>query len=184
MKDKLLIVLGVICVLISSLFFYFSYKWSSRNKMLEHRIEKQEEHVYSMLINQLESSLIQRQITVVDSFKKGKFILFFPNDVCDVCNRWLFEQIKNCEDSTRMLAIVPPRMKKTVSVYDRIYELHLHDVIYTDDYLLEVNTEGLFYIFYFSERGEILYPCFLKNNLLDLKSYIDVADVLNGQMDK
>jgi len=38
--------------------------------------------------------------------------------------------------------------------------------------------------FYLSEKGEILYPYFLKNNLLDLKSYINVADALNEHLDK
>lgn len=110
--------------------------------------------------------------------------MHYPNDVCDVCNKWLFQQMKNYEDSTRILAVVSPRMKKVVSVYDKIYDLHLHDIIYTDDYLLEVNAEDLFYVFYLSEKGEILYPYFLKNNLLDLKSYINVADALNEHLDK
>lgn len=184
MKNKLLVVLGTLCIMTSSFFLYFSFKWSYRKKMLELRIEKQEERMYSMLINQLESSLIPKQITVADSLKKGKFILVFPNDVCDVCNKWLFQQMKNYEDSTRILAVVSPRMKKVVSVYNKIYDLHLHDIIYTDDYLLEVNAEDLFYVFYLSEKGEILYPYFLKNNLLDLKSYINVADALNEHLDK
>lgn len=100
--------------------------------------------------------------------------MHYPNDVCDVCNKWLFQQMKNYEDSTRILAVVSPRMKKVVSVYDKIYDLHLHDIIYTDDYLLEVNAEDLFYVFlligkrgnfisvFFKEqfiRFEILYKC-------------------------
>ena len=110
----------------------------------------------------------------------GKFVIAFPDNVCDVCNTWLFSELSELKSETEIATVIPSRLKKTVETYNSMYNLGLFPIYYTEQYiLLDESLKDLIYIFYCSESGKILYPLILRKDIMNLKLYIDIVKVID-----
>lgn len=174
MKNSKLFVFLLIAYTFTCVLFVYSLKKQKKREMtFTNIIEEQEKSFYSLLITQIESGIIPEKLESTEILRNGKFVLAFPNNICDICNIWLFEQLKQCEKLDEIDIIVPLNMKKTMSVYNEIYGLNLSDVKYSNDLLLK--DESSIYIFYYSNEGRVLFPYLLKEKSFDLDLYMDIV---------
>lgn len=173
MKNKLFVFLLIAYTFTCVLFVYSLKIQKEREKALTNIIDEQEKSFYKLLITQIESGIIPDRLKAIKILRNGQFVLAFPNNVCDICNIWLFDQLKKCEKLDKIDIIVPLNMKKTMSVYNEIYGLKLSDIKYSNDLLLK--DEDSFYIFYYSNDGRVLFPYLLKEKSFDLNLYMDIV---------
>lgn len=174
MKNNKLLVFLLIAYFFTCILFVCSLKIQKKREMtLTNIIEEQEKSFYNLLITQIESGKIPQKMVSTEILNNGKFVLVFPDNVCDICNIWLFDQLKKCEKLDEIDIIVPLNMKKTMSVYNEIYGLNLSDIKYSNDLLLK--NEDSIYIFYYSNEGRVLFPYLLKEKSFDLNLYMDIV---------
>lgn len=159
-------------------FVFYADRQRKREIVLSQKLYELDNTLYTAMLVQMESSLLTKSIIPIDGMHKGNFFLVFPDDVCDVCNKWIFGQLRENKDSVRIKAIIPPKMKKTMQVYNEMYELHLSDVLYSDKLKLPENTDNPLYIFYYSEKGDVLFPLLLKDKSFELNTYMNVVYAL------
>lgn len=64
----------------------------------------------------------------------GRVVILFPEEVCDICYRDLFNTLKELPDrkKERIVAVVPVRFKRNFEVYNQTYGMNLHRIIYSD----------------------------------------------------
>lgn len=159
-------------------FVFYAEKQRMREMALSEKVKELENSLYATMLIQMESSLLSRAIVPVEGMRKGNFVLVFPDDVCDICNKWIFNQLRDNEDLERIKVVVPPRMKKTMQVYNEVYDLHLFDMLYSDELKLSEDSDNSLYIFYYSSKGEVLFPLLLKEKSFKLKTYMDIVFTL------
>lgn len=176
-NNKTAFIMLLIYVGSSILFLYYSENKQNEISSLKRKIEEQEDCITNMLATQIESNIIFDNIYSTDALPKGEFILAFPNDICDVCNKWIFDQLKECQ-GFKGKVIIPHRVKKTMLVYDKTYNLHLNDIEYSNDYILPEEYGDYIYIFYNSKEGKIKYPLLLKDKSIYLKTYMNMVSLM------
>ena len=116
----------------------------------------------------MESGEISREIVPPEGFlTPGRFALVFPDDICDACNLWLFDQLKSLKGSVAIEGIASMKVKKKIIVFNANYELQLADIKSSDAFMLpdtyQEEKREFAYIFYYSEDGKMLYPLLLNN---------------------
>ena len=177
-NNWIVVVLLLAYVFFSIMFVFYVDRQQKRELALNQKLYELENNLYTAMLVQMESSLLAKMIVPIDGMRKGDFVLVFPDDVCDVCNKWIFGQLRENKDSVRIKAVIPPKMKKTMQVYNKMYDLHLSNVLYSDKLKLPENTDNPLYIFYYSEKGDILFPLLLKDKSFDLKTYMNMVNAL------
>lgn len=173
-NNSLFITLVIVVFVFTNLILLYCFNIQKRREeLLINTIEEQEKKLYNLFITQIESGIIQNKLIPTGILEKKRFVIVFPNNACDICNTWFFEQLKKCERLDKIDVIVPFKMKKTMSVYNEIYDLNLINMKYSDDYLL--NSENDIYIFYYSGEGNVSYPFILKEKFFNLNIYMDIV---------
>lgn len=173
-------VVVIVCIACNCLFIWYFYCQQKEEKLLCNELKQFHEKEYEFAINRIESGLILRHIASDDKMLAGKFVIAFPDNVCDVCNTWLFSELSELKSETEIATVIPSRLKKTIETYNSMYNLGLFPIYYTEQYiLLDESLKDLIYIFYCSESGKILYPLILRKDIMSLKLYIDIVKVID-----
>ena len=178
-KTNWIVLVLLLAYIFSSIaFVFYADKLNKRQITLNKKLRELENNLYATTLIQMESSLLTKEIVPINGMHKGSFILVFPENVCDVCNKWVFNQLCENKNSIKIKVVIPPKMKKTMLVYNKMYDLHLSDVLYSDKLKLPENTDNPLYIFYYSEEGDILFPLLLKDKSFNLKTYVNMVNTL------
>lgn len=172
------ITLFVIC---NILFTWCYFNQKKYQNLLYAKLENQHKKEYEAAINQMESGHIMRYISPQDTVLAGKFVIAFPNNVCDVCNKWLFSEISKLKENCRLAAVIPRKMKKVIETYNSIYNLRLYPIYYTERYILpDNNLKDEIYLFYCSKAGQILYPLVLRKGIVDIHFYMSLVKMIDS----
>lgn len=159
--------------------WYFQEQ-QQEEKLLYSELKQFQEKTYGLTVNRIESGLILRHIAPKDEMLGGKFVIAFPDNICDVCNTWLFDELSKLKGEIEIAAVLPSRLKKVIETYNKMYNLGLFPIYYTGQYILpDEDLKDSIYIFYCSKSGQILYPLILRKGIMKLKSYIDIVKMVD-----
>ena len=90
--------------------------------------------------------------------------------------------MKELKGKVEIEGIAPAKVKKEVMVFNATYELQLSDIKTSDAFILpdpiQEEEHDFAYIFYYSEEGNLCYPLLLNNKAINLKTYINMVQML------
>ena len=105
-----------------------------------------------------------------------KFVLIFPEDICNVCYEKVFYNMSELspELKEKIVAIVPPKFRRKFSVYNNTYQLNVGKIVSIDlSGYIPSSMTGELILFYSSTAERILAPVVLNAKYYDVKSYIE-----------
>ena len=107
---------------------------------------------------------------------QDKFILIFPEDICNVCYEKVFYNMGELapELKKKIVAIVPPKFKRKFSVYNSSYQLNVGKIVSMNlSAYMPSSMANELVLFYSSAEEEIFAPVVLNASYYDVKSYIE-----------
>ncbi len=182
-RKTLLFVLLLVCIIPNIVLSCHSYILKNKFEILADETIKLKNREFDNIMNVVESGTLIKHISKPDDFFKGYFILAFPNDICDVCNIGLFEELSRLENQNNIIVICPNKMRKVLKYNCELYGLSFKQICYRDDYYINNDIfENVVYFFYCSLEGQVLYPLIIRNNLISVKTCMDIIQAIENEV--
>lgn len=109
------------------------------------------------------------------SILKDKFLIIFPENICNICYEKVFYNIAKLDQKTKnkIIAAIHPKFKRKFNVYNTTYNLNIKHIIPLNKLPHvpnEISNELVF--LYITPQNKILIPIILNAQFCDISSYI------------